>query len=264
MAYIKDCLSTGSVLYRTDGTIGSETISNTNINSYSKYISDYPTYAGTSTGTSTGFDCDASWIKSLKSLIDFSNKQYKDFSTVYLSQPVISDDTFLNKYLRNETTTHNYFNINKYLYIPVNGYGYFTDYVNSGQVQSKRSRISSGLSVSIITRGNPFDQKPKENEEVAIETLREEISEKELRRYLRYGFILVKGQSGNTYQVFRNSWHTKVWRGGNLIEEVCVRISKSSKVPSTDNIIAFKHMIEANEESFKKCGNVYNLRRKAA
>jgi hypothetical protein len=88
------------------------------------------------------------------------------------------------------------------------------------------------------------------------------ISEEEFRRYIRYGFILVRGASGDIYQVFRNRSHTRVWRGGKVVEEVCVRI-RDRKIPATDNVVAFKTAIEADEGAFKKMGNVYKMARAA-
>lgn len=99
-------------------------------------------------------------------------------------------------------------------------------------------------------------------ESVALETLRQDISEREYRKYIKYGFLLVKGKSGAIYQIFQNRAHTKVWKDGRLIEEVCVRI-KDKSIPATDNVIAFKNIIECDEESFKKLGNVYNMRKAA-
>jgi len=92
----------------------------------------------------------------------------------------------------------------------------------------------------------------------AIDTLREMITEAEYRRYIKCGFILVKGRSGCIYQVFRNKSHTKVWKRGRVIKEVCVRI-KDKKIPLTDNVIAFKVLIEGSEDEFEKLGNVYKM-----
>ncbi len=106
--------------------------------------------------------------------------------------------------------------------------------------------------------------KVPDNEAVALESLREVVTETEFRRYLKYGFVLVRGKSGDTFQVFRNGAHTKVWRGGKLIEEICVRIGNIEKCPPTDNVIAFKTMIESDENEFKKTGNLYNMQYKRA
>ena len=99
-------------------------------------------------------------------------------------------------------------------------------------------------------------------ERTAMETLREVISEAEFRKYMRYGFVLVKGKSGDTFQIFRNRAHTKVWRNGQVVEEVCVRI-QDSKVPPTDNVIAFRSIIQSDEGDFKKLGNVYKMAKAA-
>jgi hypothetical protein len=123
----------------------------------------------------------------------------------------------------------------------------------------ERARLRNNLSIQIKSRANaslyPGESEP---ERKALETLREVITEEEFRKYLRYGFVLVKGKSGATYQVFRNQAHCKVWLNGRVIEEVCVRI-KDEQVPKTDKVIAFKIIIEASEEEFKKLGNVYKM-----
>jgi len=100
-------------------------------------------------------------------------------------------------------------------------------------------------------------------EEIALETLREMISETEFRKYLRDGFLLVQGKSGNIYQIFRKNQHIKVWYNGTLVEEICVSI-KDSKIPLTDKIIAFKVIIETDEKEIHNMGNVYNMLKKVA
>lgn len=98
----------------------------------------------------------------------------------------------------------------------------------------------------------------------ALDTLRELITEKEFRKYLKYGFLLVEGDSGDVYQVFRDKDHIKVWRKGILIEEICVYLDPSFKAPPTDKVIGFLTMIHASEADFKKLGNVYKMRKQAA
>lgn len=123
--------------------------------------------------------------------------------------------------------------------------------------KNKRAELRKNLTVIIKSRARPIRNIPK-NEQMAIETLREMISEAEFRKYMAHGFILVKSKSGYVYQIFRNQAHTKVWKNGQLIKEVCVRI-KDSKIPPTDNVIAFKILIEGSEEEFEKLGNVYKM-----
>lgn len=119
-----------------------------------------------------------------------------------------------------------------------------------------------GVSIFVKkSRADEYSNVPK-NEWCAIETLREMITEAEFRKYMKYGFITVRGKSGCTYQIFRNRSHTKVWVNGKVVEEICVRI-EGKEVPPTDNVIAFKIMVETDEDAFKKLGNVYNMREAA-
>lgn len=120
----------------------------------------------------------------------------------------------------------------------------------------KRRKIRSGLTIIPKSRADYIPKDIPDNERVALETLHEEVSEKEFRRYVKHGFLLIRGDSGDTYQIFRNKSHTKVWRAGKVIEEVCVRISDHS-IPPTDSVIAFKNIIQYSEEEFKGMGNVY-------
>jgi len=118
-----------------------------------------------------------------------------------------------------------------------------------------RAQLKSKLTIIVKSRARPIQNIP-DNERVAIETLREMITEAEFRKYIKDGFILVRGLSGRIYQIFRDQHHTKVWEKGKLVEEVCVRL-KSSKVPPTDNVIAFRTAILCSESEFRKLGNVY-------
>ena len=142
--------------------------------------------------------------------------------------------------------------------------GFVYSYPVASKQDMEKARLKSNLIIQIKSRASSIEKYPGESEPErrALETLREIISEEEFRRYLRYGFILVKGKSGATYQVFRNASHCKVWLNGQVIEEVCVRI-KDEQVPKTDKLIAFKTIIETSEEQFKKLGNVYKMAKAA-
>jgi len=118
-------------------------------------------------------------------------------------------------------------------------------------------RMRSNLTILIKSRADPICG-ASSSEMVAINTLREMITESDFRKYIIHGFILVKGQSGKVYQIFRTHEHTKIWEKGVLVEEVCVRL-KDKKIPPTDNVVAFKVLIEADENEFKKLGNVYKM-----
>lgn len=121
----------------------------------------------------------------------------------------------------------------------------------------RKHKIKNNLvSILVKSRADDYRSAPK-NEWYAIDTLREMITEAEFRKYMKYGFILVRGQSGKIYQVFRNKSHSIVWEKGQAVEEVCVRI-KDEKIPPTDNVIAFKILIETSEDDFRRLGNVFN------
>jgi len=126
------------------------------------------------------------------------------------------------------------------------------------KTRMKKERLKSNLVIQIKSRAE-LPRAIPDNERIAMETLREVISETEFRKYIKYGFIMVKGQSGDNYQIFRNRSHTKVWRAGKVIEEVCVRIKYEQGVPPTDNVIAFRTIIQTDELAFKKLGNVYKM-----
>lgn len=125
-----------------------------------------------------------------------------------------------------------------------------------------KKTVWENMKPGIICRPDPF-KNVSPSEGCALETLREMVTEGAFKKYLKHGFILVQSPSGLIYQIFKNSWHIKVWDKGNLIEEICVRI-KSDKIPSTDNVIAFKAIIETDENEIHQMGNVYNMRKKAA
>ncbi len=157
---------------------------------------------------------------------------------------------------------------NEYVVIPSDYADYQYDYsyvykprviAKEDMLQMRRSELRSNLVIHVKSR-NEISKYPgeAEPERKALETLREIVTETEFRKYLRYGFVLVKGQSGKMYQVFKNKSHCKVWLNGKVVEEVCVRI-KNKEIPLTDNVIAFKTMIETSEEGFKKLGNVYKM-----
>lgn len=131
------------------------------------------------------------------------------------------------------------------------------DLYTPSAVEIKRMEIKSNLTIIVKSRAELPKDIP-ENERVAMQTLRDMISETEFRKYIKDGFIMVRGQSGKYYQVFKNRAHTKVYLKGKLIEEICVRLKGS--VPPTDNVIAFKTIIETDEEHFASLGNRYNMR----
>jgi hypothetical protein len=134
--------------------------------------------------------------------------------------------------------------------------------LNFNGLRWKLQRLKGNLTIIVKSRADPLKHVSR-SESKALETLREMITEIEYRKYLKYGFVCVYGRSGRTYQIFRNKAHTKVWEHGMLVEEICVRINHNIDCPPTDNVIAFKTLIEISEHEFRSLGNVYNMRRAA-
>ena len=147
------------------------------------------------------------------------------------------------------------------LYAPLNITGSLSNYYVYAPTKKdqERIRIKSNLCFQFKSRANPLQYNGiPESERRAMDTLREVISEEEFRKYLRYGFVLVRAKSGAVYQIFKNQSHTKVWVGGKMVEEVCIRI-KDEAIPRTDRVVALKAIVETSEEEFKKLGNVYKM-----
>lgn len=96
------------------------------------------------------------------------------------------------------------------------------------------------------------------NEQIALECLREMITESDFRKYMRTGFLLIRGQSGLVYQIRRHSDHIRVWNRGKIVEEICIGI-RDRNIPPTDRIVAMKVMIESDEDEIRHCGNVYRV-----
>jgi len=238
--------------------------------------SGYPGYKNDSTNITSS---------SLNLLDPFIGEPYNQATIYQINQYISTSSTISDFYTTgtNDNTTHSttetYMNIphssaysNSTGYLKVNyNYNYMThnlsinvENLNERELkyQKIRSKIKSNLLIQVKTRNRPIPMKVPENELTAQETLREYITEKEFRKYLRFGFVCIKGKSGKTYQIFRNRSHTKVWEDGKLIEEICIHI-KDSKIPPTDSVIAFRTMIQSSEEDFRKMGNVYNMKRAA-
>jgi hypothetical protein len=117
-----------------------------------------------------------------------------------------------------------------------------------------------GLTIIVKSRARTeFFGGPKEQR--ARETLREMISESDFRKYIKYGFILVSGQSGKIYQIFSQG-PTKVWDKGMLLFEICIMF-KDFGIPPTDRAIALKTLVESSEEEFYRMGNVYKMKEAA-
>jgi len=118
----------------------------------------------------------------------------------------------------------------------------------------------AGLFIAVKSHCSPALAQSDE-ERIAQETLRESLTEEAWRRYMRNGFLCVRGESGRVYQIPRGSGysaHVVVWEEGKRVAEICSYI-KDVKVPPTDRVIAFKSIIEADEQEMWRRGNVFRM-----
>ena len=108
--------------------------------------------------------------------------------------------------------------------------------------------VKMGRSRSVLKAVDP-------NEVKAQKTLRDHLTEKAFRRYITNGFIMVQGRSGLYYQVFSDRRHTMVYDSNHKkVGEICIRTDYAC--PPTDHVINIKMMVEFDEVSVWKGGNL--------
>lgn len=92
-------------------------------------------------------------------------------------------------------------------------------------------------------------------EGTALVLLRRMLSDQQWRRYLKYGFIMVQGQTGLRYQIVRGQSHLKVYRRGDKIAELCLAVD--GNCPPTDHVITKKIMVECDEMGVWTRANIH-------
>ena len=107
--------------------------------------------------------------------------------------------------------------------------------------------LKGNLLIRTNTRSRIGGIKSTPQEMKARQTLRDIITEKDWRRYITNGFVMVKGPSGRYYQIFANRSHTVVWEKNKKIHELC--IVTDNDCPPTDHVITIKTMVELDEQS---------------
>jgi len=98
-------------------------------------------------------------------------------------------------------------------------------------------------------------------EATALMMLKGMLSEQEWRRYLKDGFIVVRGRTGLRYQIIRGQSHVKVYRRGEKVAELCIGVKYDLKCPPTDGVIARKIMVECDELSIWHGANIHQSKR---
>lgn len=87
----------------------------------------------------------------------------------------------------------------------------------------------------------------------ALQLLRQLVGQDEFRRYLKYGFVMVRGQSGLRYQIKRGRHVVDVWNERGRVDGICVYLAGS--YPPTDDTITRMLMAERDELELWRRGN---------
>lgn len=87
----------------------------------------------------------------------------------------------------------------------------------------------------------------------ALQLLRGLVGQDEFRRYLKYGFIMVRGASGLRYQIKRGRHVIDVWNERGRVDGICVYLQ--GQYPPTDDTITRMLMAERDELELWRRGN---------
>lgn len=125
-------------------------------------------------------------------------------------------------------------------------------------VQAVKDRMKDNLRIPVRSRSKIAHIRVTPQELKARQTLRDFITEKDWRRYITNGFIMVRGRSGKFYQLFADRSHTVVWEHNEKVKELCVRTDESC--PPTDHVITMKALVELDEGQIWNESNIHSVR----
>lgn len=128
--------------------------------------------------------------------------------------------------------------------------------------QQIKNLIKSNLLIKV--GGNRRALKQGDLKELkARDTLRDMITERDWRRYVTNGFIMVKGASDFSwngvqgpfwYQVFNDGRRVQVYKDGNHVHSICIHTDKIC--PPSDHVINIKVLVEIDESQVWSGGNI--------
>lgn len=90
---------------------------------------------------------------------------------------------------------------------------------------------------------------------IALHLLRDMVGGDTFKKYLKYGFVTIKGNSGAEYQITRSSHIIKVRKNNKHTHSLCIYI-KDQSIPPTDEVVAKILMCELDEEGLWDKANV--------
>jgi hypothetical protein len=111
--------------------------------------------------------------------------------------------------------------------------------------------IKTGRRIPVSVKVSPQELK-------ARETLRDMLSERDWRRYVTNGFIMVRGRELGRYwyQLFANrSERVRIYERGTWVKSLCIHTD--SVCPPTDHVINMKVLIEIDEKEIWSGANTY-------
>jgi hypothetical protein len=121
--------------------------------------------------------------------------------------------------------------------------------------QRRRPKLLNhrGKEIRSEHKGTQWSNVPPE-ELVALQLLRKMVSPEEFKRYLKHGFVSVKGPSGLTYQIGKHA-NIVVWDKDEKIATLCVHLKDWYNKPPTDEVVAKMIIAECDEPDLWKRSN---------
>lgn len=132
--------------------------------------------------------------------------------------------------------------------------------INSVGVVDSKQMLKSFIRSNL---GNRFSPRQRLNqfkvtvaETKARDTLRDLLTEKDWRRYITNGFIMVKSPTSNKwYQIFNDYRRINVYLNGKITQNICIH-TDVPECPPTDHVLNMLFLVEHSEHELYKLGNV--------
>ena len=118
--------------------------------------------------------------------------------------------------------------------------------------------VKQNLLIKVKSRNHNLVAKWSPQEQKARDTLRDMVTEKDWRRYVTNGFVMVRGGSGYWYQIFSGDSYERiqVYKDNKRTHKICIHSDKSC--PPTDHVINMMVMVEIDEQWLWQNGNVWD------
>lgn len=132
------------------------------------------------------------------------------------------------------------------------------------KVDEFRKKLRENMQPEIVTKNRDLWGINLTEQEIRARTLLLElIGEEAFRRYLRRGFIVVKGMTGTLYKISGGntriiSYVKNVHGHFQAFEEFCVQF-REYNLPFTDGVIMRKLLVESDEFQLRKVANVWQI-----